>query len=208
MAEKKIKRNCGLKDIYVAEVTENTASAYTVGTPTKLARAISAKITDKFETETTYSDDAVEDVVEEYVNTEIEIGVNTLSNTDYAKLYDTLYKNGYLLKSGSDKAKEIALGFRSKRTDGTYDFVWYYCGKFNERPDEEFETKGDKIATQTASLKGIFYARQKEDTIDSKKKPLYEIRVNESELSETETDAKTAIADWFSKVQEYVAPTP
>ncbi len=208
MAEKKIKRNCGLKDIYIAEVTENSTSNYTVGTPTKLARALSAKITDKFESETLTSDDSVEDVIEDYVNSEIEISINTLSNEDYAKLYDTLYKNGYLLKSSNDKAKEIALGFRSKRTDGTYDFVWYYCGKFNERPDEEFETKGDKISTQTASLKGIFYARQKEDTIDGKKKPLYEIRVNECELLETETDAITAISDWFSKVQEYVAPTP
>ncbi len=206
MAEKKIKRNCGLKDIYIAEVTENSTSNYTVGTPTKLARALSSKITDKFESETTYSDDAVEDVVEEYVNTEIEIGINTLSNTDYAKLFDTLYKNGYLLKSSNDKAKEVALGFRSKRTDGTYDFVWYYCGKFTERPDEEFETKGDKISTQTATLKGIFYARQKEDTIDGKKKPLYNVRVNECELIEADTNAKTAIADWFSKVQEYVPP--
>ena len=49
-------RLCGLKDIYVAEVTANDANNYTTGTPVKLARALSAKISDKFNTEKEYSD--------------------------------------------------------------------------------------------------------------------------------------------------------
>ena len=41
-------RTCGLKDFYIALVQSNTATAYTAGTPVKLARAIKAKIDEKW----------------------------------------------------------------------------------------------------------------------------------------------------------------
>lgn len=44
-------RTCGLKDFYIALVQSNTATAYTAGTPVKLARAIKAKIDEKWTSE-------------------------------------------------------------------------------------------------------------------------------------------------------------
>ena len=52
-------RTMSFKDLYVALVTENTATGYTTGTPVKLARAIKGKVSDKFSTEKIYSDDTV-----------------------------------------------------------------------------------------------------------------------------------------------------
>ncbi|WP_368262943.1 major tail protein [Clostridium disporicum] len=198
-------RLCGLKDIYIAEVTANNGTTYTTKTPVKLARALSAKVSDKFTTEKVYSDDNVEDIVEQYEGTEIDFSVNTLAPQDYAALYENLYENGFLLKAAGDGAKEIAIGWRAKKRNGKYEFTWYYCGKL-ERPEMNYETQEDKTKTQTASLKGTFYARQKEDTIEDKKKNLYAIQVDESNLIDGNTAAKTAIADWFSKVQEYSTP--
>ena len=86
-------RLCGLKDIYIAEVTANNGKTYTTKTPVKLARALSAKVSDKFTTEKVYSDDNVEDIVEQYEGTEIDFSVNTLAPQDYAALYENLYKN-------------------------------------------------------------------------------------------------------------------
>ncbi|MBC5628523.1 major tail protein [Clostridium sp. NSJ-6] len=198
-------RLCGLKDIYIAEVTANNGTTYTTKTPVKLARALSAKVSDKFTTEKVYSDDNVEDIVEQYEGTEIDFSVNTLAPQDYAALYENLYKNGFLLKAAGDGAKEIAIGWRAKKRNGKYEFTWYYCGKL-ERPEMNYETQEDKTKTQTASLKGAFYARQKEDTIEDKKKNLYAIQVDESNLIEGNTTAKAAIVDWFSEVQEYSTP--
>lgn len=195
-------RFCGLKDIYVAEVTVNTGTSYTVGTPVKLAKAISAKISDKFTQEKIYSDDTVEELVEQYEGSEIDFGVNSLAPQDYAILYENIFKHGYLLKASGDGAKEIAIGWRAKKRNGKYEFTWYYCGKL-ERPDMNYETQEDKIKTQTAGLKGSFYARQKEDTIDKKKKNLYAIQVDESNLVTEDVGAMAAIEDWFAKVQEY-----
>lgn len=198
-------RLCGLKDVYIAEVTANNGETYTTGTPVKLARALNAKVSDKFTMEKVYSDDSVEDIVEQYEGTDIDFSVNTLAPQDYANLYENLYKNGFLLKASGDGAKEIAIGWRAKKRNGKYEFTWYYCGKL-ERPEMNYETQEDKIKTQTASLKGSFYARQKEDTIDGKKKNLYAIQVDESNLIEADTTAAQAITNWFTKVQEYSAP--
>lgn len=200
-------RFCGLKDIYIAEVTTNNGTTYVAKTPVKLAKALNAKISDKFTQEKLYSDDGVEEIVDQYEGTEIDFGVNSLAPQDYAMLYENLYKYGYLLKASGDGAKEIAIGWRAKKRNGKYEFTWYYCGKL-ERPEMNYETQEDKVKTQTASLKGSFYARQKEDTIDGIKKNFYAVQVDESNLLAEDTSAATAISNWFSDVQEYTEPTP
>ncbi|GAA0762360.1 major tail protein [Clostridium sartagoforme] len=199
-------RLCGLKDIYVAVVNTNDGVTYITGTPVKLAKALSAKVSDKFTQEKLYSDDNVEEIVEQYEGTDIDFSVNTLAPQDYAVLFENLYKNGYLLKASGDGAKEIAIGWRAKKRNGKYEFTWYYCGKL-ERPEMNYETQEDKVKTQTAGLKGSFYARQKEDVIDGKKKNLYAIQVDESNLIAADTTATEAISNWFSEVQEYTGTT-
>lgn len=197
-------RLCGLKDIYIAEVTSNDGTTYKTGTPTKLARALSAKVSDKFTQEKVYSDDNVEEIVEQYEGTEIDFSVNTLAPQDYALLFENLYKDGYLLKSSGDGAREIAIGWRAKKRNGKYEFTWYYCGKL-ERPEMNYETQEDKVKTQTAGLKGSFYSRQKEDVIDGKNKNLYAIQVDEGNLVQADSSASEAISKWFESVQEYKA---
>lgn len=199
-------RRVGLKDICVAAVTTNDEDVYAAEIPVRLAKAISATVKDTFSVEYTYSDDEVEDTVETYEKTEIEIEVNTLTPGDYALLFDTLYKFGFLVKAESDRAKEIALGFRAKQANGKYEFNWYYCGKA-EHPDETYETIKDKKTAQTTKITFSFYARKKEDTIDGKKIKAYCIKVDESNLLEEHTTAKAAIEEWFSAVQEYT-PVP
>lgn len=195
-------RICGAKDVHIALVKKNSSNEYEADTPIKLARTLSIKVSDKFTQEKLYSDDLVEDIVESYEGSEIEIGVNTLAPQDYAILFENLYKNGFLLKAAGDGAREIAIGWRAKKRNGKYEFVWYYCGKL-ERPEQVYETKEDKIKTQTATLKGTFYARDKEEVIEDIRKNLYSIQVDESNLISEDTTAKEAIKNWFEKVQEY-----
>lgn len=55
-------RTVSFRDIHIAKVTTNTETEYATEKPSKLARAITGKISDEFETEKIYSDDSVEDV--------------------------------------------------------------------------------------------------------------------------------------------------
>lgn len=196
-------RRRGLRDIHIGTVAKNTDTEYTVENITKLARALSAKVSDKFVIEKIYSDDGVEEIAQSYEGSEIDININALAPQDKQMVLGHLYDNGYLVKSDSDQAPEIAIGWRAKKGNGKYEFVWYYCGKFAEGMEDNYETQEDKLKTQTAGLKGTFYARAKEDTINGKKKKLYAINVDEEQLLDSHTSAKEAIINWFKEVQEY-----
>ena len=187
-------RYCGLRDIYVAVVTKNNEKEYVTETPVKLARALKAKITEKWTSEKIYSDDTLEEIVPSYEGTEVEIEVATLTPQDRALLFGQKYENGYLLRGKEDQAPEVALGFRTKRRNGKYEFSWLYCGKFGQGVDEEFSTIEQKIEAKSNTVKGDFGERQ----LDG----LYQISVDESNLIEEYADAKTEITKWFEKVQE------
>ena len=192
-------RRKALKDIHIALVTKNDASNYATETPIKLGRSISVKETVKKNVEKTYSDDGVEEVIESYVSTEIEFDVNKLSPEDKSMVRGALYENGFLVYNKDDKTPEVAIGWRAKNTNGKYEFIWHYCGKFNEGWTENFETEQEKVKTQTSKMKGTFYARDKDGS--------YKIEVDETYLLDEHKDAKSAIENWFSKVPELVKTT-
>ena len=56
-------RTCGCRDFYIALITQNDATGYVAGTPVKLARAIKAKVDEKWTSEKIYSDDGTEEVI-------------------------------------------------------------------------------------------------------------------------------------------------
>lgn len=109
-------------------------------------------------------------------------------------LFGQLYENGFLVKSSEDQAPEVAIGWRERRLNGKYEFHWLYAGKFAEGISEESQTKEGKLSPTTKTIKGSFYERN----LDNR----YQISVDESNLLEENTDAKTAIENWFAKVQE------
>lgn len=187
-------RTCGLKDFYIALVQSNTATAYTAGTPVKLARAIKAKIDEKWTSEKIYSDDNTEEVITSYEGTDVELEINALAPQDRVILFGQLYEKGFLRKSSDDRAPEVAVGWRERKLNGTYDFKWLYAGKFAEGISEEASTKEGKLSPTTKSIKGSFYERSLDNA--------YEISVDESNLVSGDTKAAEAIKAWFSKVQE------
>ena len=187
-------RTCGCRDFYIAIIKQNTATGYVTEVPVKLARAIKAKIDEKWTSEKIYSDDGTEEVINSYEGTEVELEVNALAPQDRVNLFGQLYENGFLVKSSDDKAPEVAVGWRERKLNGKYEFKWLYCGKFAEGISEEASTKEGKLSPTTKSIKGSFYER----SIDNR----YEISVDESNLVVENTDAKAAIENWFSKVQE------
>ena len=198
-------RYCGLRDVYVAKVTQNDTEGYTAGTPVKMARAIKAKISDKFTSEKLYSDDGVEGMLQAYEGTDVELEVNTLAAADRAAFFGQAYLNGFLLKSAEDEAPEVALGYRVRRLNGKFDFVWMYCGRFAQGNEENYETEAASKTAQTNTVKGEFYQREKMDKVDGKDVHLYEVRVDESNLATEDTGAAAAIKAWFGNVQEYAA---
>ena len=187
-------RTCGCKDFHIAKIIQNTETGYVADIPVKLARAIKVKIDEKWTSEKIYSDDATEEVINSYEGTDLELEVNALAPQDRQLLFGQLYENGFLVKTSEDKAPEVAVGWRERKLNGKYEFKWLYTGKFAEGISEEANTKEGKLTPTTKSIKGKFYERNKDKA--------YEVSVDESNLIDENTDAKTAIEKWFGEVQE------
>lgn len=151
-------RQIGLKDIHIALLTKDDGTGVTYATPSKLERAISAKLTPKVSSENIYSDDSVEDVITAFEGVDVEIEINQLSLESRAKLQGAKVVRGVLIESKDDIVPTLALGFKSKKNNGKYRFVWLLKGKF-ELTADEYDTEGEKPQPKTAKLKGTFFAR-------------------------------------------------
>ncbi len=190
-------RRIGLKDVYIAVVTKNDETSYEVDTPVRLFKAITGKVTVKRSSEAIYSDDELEDTVSSLDAVEVEFEGNKLTLDMLSTVLGAKYNNGMLIENKDDISTELALGFRSKESNNKYEFTWLYCGKINGDDEESYETQGQKPSPKSKSLKGTFSPRKKDG--------VFRVRVNEGELLEAHTDARTAISAWFSEVQEPLA---
>jgi len=151
-------RQIGLEKLTVAQITkdENTGTVY--AEPVKLERSIKAKISPKTSSEKLYSDDSVEEILNNFDSCDVEIELNQLTIASRALLQGSKIVDGMLVESKDDVAPELALGFRSKKSNGKYRYVWLLKGKF-EHTEDEYETIGEKPTPKTNSLKGSFYSR-------------------------------------------------
>lgn len=182
-------RQIGLRDIHIAVLTKDDTTAAIYGTPEKLERAISAKLTPKSNTENIYSDDAVEDVIAAFEGVDVEIEINQLSLTSRAKMQGAKLVKGVLIENKDDIAPTIALGFKSKKTNGKYRYVWLLKGKF-ELATDEYDTEAEKPKPQSAKFKGKFFARDFDGN--------YRFIVDE----DGQGADQSLIASWFTEVPD------
>lgn len=177
----------GLKDIYYAKLKTDDESGATYETPKKIAGAINAKISPKSNTETLYADDGPAETATALGEIEVEIEVADLPLTVQAELFGHTVEKGVLLKNADDTAPYVALGFKSKKSNGKYRFVWLYKGMF-ELPEQEYKTQEDKPTFQTPKAKGIFVKRQYDNAWQA--------------IGDEDEAEFTASATWFDKVYE------
>lgn len=88
---------------------------------------------------------------------EIEVSVNMadLTPEERAILLGHTRSGGVTSYKGGDVSPEVAIGFRTKLSDGTYGYVWLMKGRFAEG-QETIQTQGGSINFQVAALTGRF----------------------------------------------------
>jgi phi13 family phage major tail protein len=146
------KSTVGLDSLYVALVTADSAAAYTAGTPQYLAPAAKAsqKVTSSQETQ--YADDQPYDVLTAEGPTDIEMEITGLDPQTEALILGKTFDatTGRMYDYGGTPP-DVALSFRSMKSNGKYRYYQYLKGKFSP-PDEETETKGEKPSPKTLKL--------------------------------------------------------
>lgn len=192
----------GFKDVYVAEVEYNARlGTYIPKTPVKLFDAISGKTKLSYKTEDTYADDTLLSKDKEFDKGDIEIEGINISPENLELIYGHRFIDGMTITGSEDAIKYVAIGFRSKNTDGTYHFYWYYLVTFIGDEELDFETIAEKSKKQTIKLKGEVLERP-----DGR----IRIDIDESILKTENTKAKELLAiddvkhiiKWFTAVPE------
>lgn len=149
----------GLKDLYIAKVTEKEGLPDEYGTPRRLAKAIKADMSVEVAEAILYADDGAAEVVKEFVSGELKLNVDDISQEDMAELLgQEIDGDGVVFAGDNDNPPYYAVGFRAKKPRGMYKYLWLFKVKFGI-PDEEYETKGDKIDFKTPEIIGQIIKR-------------------------------------------------
>lgn len=185
----------GLDKLYYAPITESATGDETYGTPIMLAKAISAELSVELAEATLYADDGASEVVKEFKNGKLSLGVDNIGRTVAAALTGaTVDSKGVLISTSEDGGSPVAIGFRAKKSNGYYKYVWLYKVKFAV-PNQSLATKGDSVTFSTPTIEGTVLRRNK---VDSRGKHPWRAEVDEGDSSV----ASSVISGWYTSVYE------
>jgi phi13 family phage major tail protein len=142
----------GLKDLYIAEVTEDSADAYTPGTPEYFAPAVTASQEAAVNSKTQYADDQPFDAMTAEGETKVTLEVTNIPLSVQAAI------NGVVFDSSTKQMWDnggtppyYALGFRSEKSNGKYRYYWFLKGRFI-KPSEDKASKTDSPDPKTIKI--------------------------------------------------------
>ena len=149
----------GLRDLYRAPITVEESGEEKYGTPVRMAKAISAEMSVEVAEAILYADDGADEVVKEFVSGELTLNVNDLMPADLAAILGQTQDDDQVVYAGeNDDPPYMAIGFRAKKANGMYKYIWLYKVKF-AIPSENYTTKGDSIEFTTPEIVGQFIKR-------------------------------------------------
>jgi len=185
----------GLDRLHYAPITEAANGEEAYGTPVVLAKAISAELSVELSEATLYADDGPSEIIKEFKGGSLTLGVDVIGRAAAEKLTGaTTDRNGVLISASDDGGSPVAIGFRAKKANGKYRYIWLYRVKFGV-PSTSLQTKGDSIAFQTPSIVGTVSRRNK---LDTRGRHPWKCEVNEDD----DGVATTTITNWYSQVYE------
>lgn len=192
----------GLKDLYVAEVTVDSASAYTADTPEWFAPAAEAKQEPTVNEETQYADDVPYDVMSISAETKITLNVTNIPAEMQAKIMGHVFDaaSGRVWEDPDAVPPYMALSFRSAKSNGSYRYYQFLKGKFS-MPGSEHASKADSPDFKLTEVVYTAIPTVYEFDLGSVNRRVKRV------WGDDDTDNFDG-ATWFSQVQTPSATTP
>lgn len=183
----------GLDELFVAEVTADTAEEFVTGTPFKLIPAGEMSVAVDKDATNYWFDNGVFAIVGREGGSEITVSGAGMRPVDIAKLTGKVVDEttGAVLDDGAYTEKYWAFGGRKKNIDGTYEYFWFLKGSF-AIPDDSAKTEGED--TDAAGTELTYTAIQTIHRFAQSGKVCKRVVID------TETTEINAEADWFAQV--------
>ena len=143
MANKTIQEWRGIRGLVAAEVVTDDAETYETSTPFAVAGVAELSRSTEATSEAHYYDNAPAVVIDSTGSDEVTISASAIPFDVLAKLTGQHYDEATgMFIEGERESKYFAIGYITKKTDGTEVFVWRLKGKFNI-PDSTHTTEDD-----------------------------------------------------------------
>lgn len=196
----------GVSSVFYALVTQDDADNYVVGSPQALVPAMEMKSTPSSDSQTQYADDGAWDRIGAEGDTALELMAPNFPESVLAQLTGKIYDSatGRVFDNADpSNAPYFALGYRFKKSNGSYRYRWFLKCRAEE-PAEEAVSQSDKVQLKTKTLKiSAMKTIYKFDLLGDGSKMDGAKKVHGDEDA-TNFDAAT----WFAAVQIPVAGTP
>lgn len=191
----------GLRDLYITLVTQDDVDAYAAGTPQAFAPAVTASHKPVSNSKTQYADDGAFDVMFSEGETKIDLEVTAIPLSMLAlvlgKEFDATTGRMF---DNVGTPPDVALSFRSIKSNGSYKYFQYLKGKFST-PDEDQATKTDSPDPKTTKIS--FTAIKTTHEFD-----LGDVTEAVKRVVGDEDAADFSGTTWFDAVQVPVAGSP
>ena len=185
----------GLDRLYFAPITEDADGVETYGTPERLAKAMTVEMEIEVLEAKLYADDGPSEIVKEFGTGTITLGVDDIGVNAAEKLTCAqIDENRVIISQSEGGGLPVALGFRAKKSNGTYRYYWLYRVIFGI-PATNLTTKGEEITFSTPTIEGTILRRNK---LDGNGRHPWESEVNEDDNSVP----RNVITGWYSEVYE------
>src|SRR5919108_948385 len=196
------KSRVGLKNLYIAEVTQDDATAYVADTPEYLAPAAEATQAPTTNSSTQYADDQPYDQFNSEGETVVNLTVTALPPAMQAKILGRVFDaaSGRVWDNPGAVPPDIALSFQMLKSNGSYRYVQYLKGRFSS-PNEDAATKTDPPDPKTTQVVFTAIPTIHEFDLGAIDAPVKRV------FGDEDTDNFDG-ATWFSQVQTPVVVAP
>ena len=143
----------GVDKLYYAKVLSDTEEGTTYGAPVWMQGVNNIGYNPNVQTASYDADDGTYDSYSADGECQTTITIADLVPSIYADLLGLqIDANGMVVEGSGDNPPEVAVGFRSQKSNGQYRFVWILKGKFSKQ-QETYQTKGGSgITYQPTSI--------------------------------------------------------
>lgn len=133
----------GIRGLVAAELTKDDSDEITFGTPFAVAGVAELGRTTETSSEAHYYDNVPAVVIDSTGSDEVTITASAIPFDVLAKITGQVYDSNLgMFVEGERQSKYFAIGYITKKTDGTEVFVWRLKGKFNI-PDSSHKSEDD-----------------------------------------------------------------
>ncbi|MDD3269649.1 MAG: Ig-like domain-containing protein [Syntrophomonadaceae bacterium] len=144
----------GLDQFHYASLLTDSSAGCSYDTPAAVPGIITANVKANGSIDTKYADDGPAVNASSIGRQELDIEFTNLPLALRAILLGQTRTSGVTGEKANDVPADLAIGFRSLKSNGQYRYIWYVKGNF-ALPDDSYKTKEDKTNFNTQTMKFV-----------------------------------------------------